>query len=456
MTSVAVLVPRRSDGGRRDELWRFCRAWWEREHPTWEIIEGHHDDGGMFNRGAAVNAAASRTDADVLVIADGDIVIAPESVVAAVKVAAETGRAVLPYRRGDGYVPLTEQMTDRVLAGFDGNWTTGLSRGDRSPDHVSSCVVVPRSLWDRVGGFDERVEGWGPDDRIFHAKCRTLGGGVERLDGQVFHLWHPFSAERGNGGRTYRRRPSWQAGRALWDRVESLTKPVDLERFLVDAKAPDGVLVVFVGNGRKECLGRAIPSFAAALDGPVMRSMIVDDSGDLDHHAWIRLHFPDHELVVTGGRSGFAAVYAMVWWQIMAVGLPWAFVIEEDFTATRPIDLRVMQSAMVDNPHLVQMALRRQAWFPAELEAGGVVEQNPDAYTDTPTHLEHRLFTTTNPALWRRSFVAEHPWPQRPHSESIFAREVFAADPDVRSGYWGHRSDDPWVIHDGERIGSGY
>src|SRR5690606_41550060 len=80
---------------------------------------------------------------------------------------------------------------------------------------------------------------------------------------------------------------------------------------------------------------------------------------------------------------------------------------------------------------------------------------NPDGYTDHDEHLEHREFVTTNPSLWRHEFVARHPWPKKPHSEAVFAREVFA-NPDAVSGYWGARGDDPWVIHDGERTGSGY
>ena len=52
-----ILVPRRDDNGPRDELWNFCRAWWEREQSHMPIVEGYHTD-GLFNRSAAVNRAA--------------------------------------------------------------------------------------------------------------------------------------------------------------------------------------------------------------------------------------------------------------------------------------------------------------------------------------------------------------------------------------------------------------
>lgn len=444
--NVAVLVPRRSDNGRRDELWRFCRAWWEREHPTWEIIEGD-DEPGLFNRSRSINTAAARTDADVLVIADGDVI--PFEVDEAVKVAGESGRACLAYQYG-GYTPLNEAMTDRVLDGYDGRWDTpqGLSRKDQSPDHVSSCVAVPRALWERTGGFDERFEGWGPEDRAFHHSCMVLGGGVARVPGKVIHLWHPFSTERN------RRTAEWRAGDAIKRRWWSIVDPATLDREVADRATPDATIVVYVTNGRADCLARAVPSFTEALDGPIVRTVIVDDSGDPHYQAWIRLTFPGIDLVTTP-RRGFDAAYQTVWRTVAEYGHPWTFVIEDDFEATRPIDLTAMQAAMNERPELVQMALRRQAWFPAEIEAGGVVEQHPDDYTDTPTHLEHRRFITTNPALWRRSFITHHDWPKGSHSESRFASSVFR-EPDLVAGYWGQRSDEPWVIHDGERIGSGY
>ena len=55
---VAILTPRRPDGGRRDELWSFCRRWWTERFPDWEIHEA--DVSGVFNRGAAINAARRR------------------------------------------------------------------------------------------------------------------------------------------------------------------------------------------------------------------------------------------------------------------------------------------------------------------------------------------------------------------------------------------------------------
>jgi rhamnose utilization protein RhaD (predicted bifunctional aldolase and dehydrogenase) len=100
-------------------------------------------------------------------------------------------------------------------------------------------------------------------------------------------------------------------------------------------------------------------------------------------------------------------------------------------------------------------ALQADDMVVVRLATGEVVEGRLRPSSDTPTHLEHRLFVTTNPALWSRDFVIHHAWPTGRNSEAQFARSVFR-DPDVRAGYWGVRTDEPWVTHDGERTGSGY
>lgn len=442
--TVAVLVPRRSDGGHRDRLWEFARAWLETEHPDFDIVEGA-DLGDPFNRSASINDAARRApQADVYAVMDSDVVVPTDQLNDAVKLAQETDQAVLAFSER---VELNQRMTDRVLDGFDGRWDDRSSVAARYKDHVSSCIVVPRALFESAGGFDERFEGWAPEDRAFHHVVRVLGGGVLRVAGPVFHLWHEAS-------RRNKRTAEFLHGQALVKHLWSIVRPDDMERHLTERQTPDGVLVVYVTHGRPDCLTRAIPSFDEHLSGPIVRRVVVDDSGDPDFKAMIRLRWPDIDIIDTGGRKGFAGAYQKVWATIAAYGPPWAFIIEDDFTATRPVDLAEMQQVMDARPHLVQMALRRQAWSSPELAAGGVIEQHPADYEDHPTHLEHRRFFTTNPCLIRRDLTST-PWPKGSGSEASFARNLFA-DPDARSGYWGARADEPWVIHDGPRTGRGY
>jgi hypothetical protein len=185
--NTVILVPRRSDGGHRDRLWDFCRKWWLNNHPDWPIIEGASPD-GPFNRSAAINDAARQAGAwDVAVVLDTDVIVNPECVQVAVNTAATSGRMVITHRER---VDLSRRGTEQVLAGYRGPWRTRtmVERVWGSSD--SSCVAIPRTLWDEVGGFDERFVGWGYEDTAFVITCERATGPVVKLDGEVFHLWH--------------------------------------------------------------------------------------------------------------------------------------------------------------------------------------------------------------------------------------------------------------------------
>lgn len=436
---VVVLVPRRADGGVRDRLWQFCRRWWESEF-DWPIIEGHHDT-GPFNRSAAVNSAAEG-DWDVALIIDGDVVASAHQVQAAVDNAAATGRLTLAYER---YVNLNQQMTTKVLDGFDGSWDPGTKY--KMDDHVSSILAVPRSLWDQVGGFDERFSGWGHDDTAFAQACRVIGGGIDRIPGTVWHLFHPDSPERN------RKSSLFQASELLANRYWSTTDPAAMRALVAERATLDGITLVVVTHGRRQCISETIPSAEANLTGPIVRRFISDDSGDIEYQAWLRVQFPGYELV-TGKPVGLAGNVIRARNAVIGSGQQWVFWLEDDFTFNRPVDLVAMRDLLVARPHLTQMALRRQAWFPDELAVGGFIEQHPDDYTDFDGWMEHRRFFTLNPHLTSRQFLIDHPWPTGSHSEAVFGRRVLTGT--RTAGYWGSRHDEPWVHHFGERTGKGY
>lgn len=446
---IAILVPRRSDGGRRDQLWSWCRPRWEEAFPDCEIVEGNCEN-GPFNRSAAINDAAEIAgDWDVAIIVDGDVFVPPEQVEAAVQSASASGRACFAFT---DYFALNRSMTDRVLEGHDGDWRPGLNLKMLAGRHVSSCIVVPRPLWDEVDGFDERFVGWGAEDVAFMLSCRVLGGGVDRVAGAVWHLWHPTTLERD------KHLPDYRAGEALSHRYMEAHDPDVMRSVIAGRRTVDAVCLLVMTDGRRDAIEPTITSIDRHLHGNITRRIIHDDSGDVEYAAWLRLTFPDWDIVSSGKRSGFGGAMIRATHLELSSGEPWAFHVEDDFIFQRDVHICDMQMAMTKHPHLVQMALRRQAWFPAEVAAGGVVEQNPSAYEDHfglgSEWLEHSEFYTTNPSLLCRGFLAGHPWPKGNHSEAAFARSALRDG--SKSGYWGSRHDDPWVHHIGVRQGTGY
>lgn len=197
--TVALLVPRRADNGHRDRLWAVCKPRWEKLHPDWAIVEGH-DEEGLFNRSAALNrAAAAAGDWDVGVVIDSDVLLPPENAQAAVDAATINRRVTWGHRRWRG---LTRRATDAVFADpdqlLDPDWEPPAHGLERTTPISWSCfVAVPREAWDAIGGFDERFRGWGWEDMAFQASARGLAdGGLDpesRVEGDVYHLWHPRS-----------------------------------------------------------------------------------------------------------------------------------------------------------------------------------------------------------------------------------------------------------------------
>ncbi len=223
------------------------------------------------------------------------------------------------------------------------------------------------------------------------------------------------------------------------------------------------VTTLVMTDGRIGCLGRALSSLAN-LYGPITRRVIHDDSGDADYRRILTDTYSDGgwEVIGEGRRRGFGGAYRYAYdWLIANDDAPWIWSTEDDFVHTRPVDLDGMIDVMERRPRLTQMALRRQPWNPTEVAAGGVVEANPRAFSECSdlhghTWLEHRVFHTTNPSLVPRRVLTEHRWPTVPHSEGVFAAELFA-DPTAHAAYWGAKDSGEWVQHIGtERTGHGY
>ncbi len=195
MSAPVILVGRRPDGGHRDRLWSYCQSFWTHEL-GWPICVGLYNDPGPFCLAHASNRAKALADEqhpgwEVALYVGADVVLgSADQARQAVAEAEETGWITYPH---DHYYSLSQEGTDRILAGEAEPHGSLSEWPDKPPwtNSFSSALVITRDLWDRVGGFDERFRGWGFEDQAFFAACKALGGGVGRVTGPVFHLYHP-------------------------------------------------------------------------------------------------------------------------------------------------------------------------------------------------------------------------------------------------------------------------
>jgi hypothetical protein len=198
-----ICVPWRSDnGGPRDDLWRFTQDWWQKNFPRCPIVTADVE-GELFRRAWACNAAVRLAgDWDVYVIADADtIMLDHSSVQEAVNTA--RGNKVLCYAHEYRWM-LGPQDTSYLLS--HGHWTRVLDPETTGPhfNTYSGVLAVGTPLWDTVGGFDERFEGWGYEDWGFMWACSTFGT-LLRAHGECAHLWHPRKHEDEAGQPNYKR-----------------------------------------------------------------------------------------------------------------------------------------------------------------------------------------------------------------------------------------------------------
>lgn len=222
------------------------------------------------------------------------------------------------------------------------------------------------------------------------------------------------------------------------------------------------IALLLMTDGRDETLMQtAISSYK--LFGDITEWWIHDDSGQgferfSKFPGWKVIGHPE-------GRQGFGGAIRYAWSQLREQSdAKWIFHLEDDFLFNRNVNLNAMIEVLEANPYLAQMALRRQAWNAAEKAAGGVIEMNPEAFLQAHTRLTddtlqpwicHSQFFTTNPCLYSRDLIETRDWPTGDFSEGKFTHQLLS---DGRMfGYWGEKTDTPWVEHVGHtRNGVGY
>ena len=201
-----VLVPRRADGGYRDQLWKWCAAYWQDCVP-WPVYVGMENSDEPFNRSKAINIAASTIEEpwDVAAIIDADVYAPVMQMTMGAAIAANYG-ACIPYRT---LAMVDKQQTLDVLAGKVHHSQVKPLRTFPSKDQpdrhsVGGLMFVRRDYWDEVGGMDERFVGWGEEDRAFELVLRTMIGHMPRASGTAHSLWHPKPPDKNKSSATYR------------------------------------------------------------------------------------------------------------------------------------------------------------------------------------------------------------------------------------------------------------
>jgi hypothetical protein len=134
--------------------------------------------------------------------------------------------------------------------------------------------------------------------------------------------------------------------------------------------------------------------------------VIVDDSGDTDHCAWLA----QYGKVIQVGRQGYTVAMRHL---SEAAEREAAFILEEDFTFTQDMHIDELVEILWHRPYLAQIALLRGPHFPIEHQFGGLIEAlqyKGNEFKTVAGVIEHVATFTMNPALIRGEVWAAG-WP---------------------------------------------
>lgn len=218
---LSIIVPWRNIGDPwRWQSWKWLRQRYERLLPETELVYGS-DDSEPFNRSSTRNHLVERSEGDILLIADADTVFHRDQIEVAISKILSGASWVIPYSE-QRYYNVTAEETALIWASpFESTIPelTDSSQWDHKITSWAGLLLVTRESFDKVGGYDERFQGWGYEDNAFRAALDHRVGPHARVDSYALHLWHPAPEEECFG------QPNIEANRELYRLYEAGALP---------------------------------------------------------------------------------------------------------------------------------------------------------------------------------------------------------------------------------------
>jgi GT2 family glycosyltransferase len=286
---------------------------WLAEHYRKLLPEAELLIGGLGhqppNRSANRNSLAAQATTDLLVFLDDAVLLDPEDIRAAVRIAESTGSMVrfsrvawvdrtpqpAPYR---GAAPYTEAIL-QAAPGIPVSVPAAAIYSTIS-NPCGMINAVRRNVFERIGRWDETYVGWGEEDVAFGLAAETLAS-VHILDATGYHLWHPRAGEQDQGS------PSHQRNVARSKAYHKARGDATAMRYLIEHRRPEVLSVPEPVQpppaARKEWRGEGLSILLPHDPGDPRRDRIV---------AWLekrwRHYFPQAQILVAGtGRRNRAA-----------------------------------------------------------------------------------------------------------------------------------------------------
>jgi hypothetical protein len=205
---VEVIIPFRDRGidPRRGANLDVVDAWWFMHGFDPKVVTDGLEGDAQFNRHRAYNRAVAANPADVYVFTEADMLIHPDQITQAVRLAVRKPGLVVPFTQ---YRYLDDTSTEVLRDGYhDDSISKPHWWGEpaHSPTSVFAWIpestmdngrsigavnVVSRETLELTGGFTEATEGNWYDDRIIEEGFKFLcDQPTQHVPGPAVHLYH--------------------------------------------------------------------------------------------------------------------------------------------------------------------------------------------------------------------------------------------------------------------------
>lgn len=185
--SECVVIPWKPGCAHRERILPWVIDWWERTGRT--VVLG--ECSGPWSKAVAVADALERVDADVLIVADADVILADPTAVDAAVAGLGTRQWAVPHRQVWRW---NEAATEQIMAGVD----PAPGQMDQAPYRgVPGGGITVLTLAQYLDvPLDPRFVGWGHEDEAHGIALRKLAGPRWWGETDLWHLWHPPQERR--------------------------------------------------------------------------------------------------------------------------------------------------------------------------------------------------------------------------------------------------------------------
>ena len=152
-----------------------------------------YDTDPVFHRTKYINILLQKSKSPIVGVWDADVLLPEDQIIKAIDII-KSGKVIMSFPYDGHFYSLSQEDSNIFLKKMSINWLReniskmNLTHGRHS---VGGAFFVNRNEYINLGGENEKIYGWGPEDVERVKRLKGLGFQIFRTEGPLFHLYHP-------------------------------------------------------------------------------------------------------------------------------------------------------------------------------------------------------------------------------------------------------------------------